>query len=501
MSSPERAIHHPGLVVQDFSSLTIDPSSPNMISQPTQEYMTAGNFQTGNEMMFQAHSTYPLQYHLYSPLPMGRPRQTIAPHERYIEEFFIRNSLREELQRKNEATLQKLPGANLPDYVHVYHSLVPLDTNIDQRTLCFGYPTWVYKAVSNHDGRVYCLRRIEGFRLTNEKAVQVVQRWRNIDSPSIVRLHEAFTTRTFGDNSLVLVYDYYPLATTLSDTYFGAMAAYQSDSYRSIDEQVLWNYIVQMITGLRAIHNVGLAARCLDPTRVVVTKKGRIRLNCCGIFDILQFDEQQQLPVVEDMQREDIANVARIILCLACKSGNAGQSVTKSLAIVSKMYSQELHDFLSLLLDNNNVKTVDEIISMLSTKFLDCMTSALYANDDLESELSKELENGRLVRLLCKFGFINERPEFDHDSSWCDSGDRYLIKLFRDYVFHQVDELGNPVVDMGHVLSCLNKLDAGVDDNILLVSRDEQNCLIVTYKELKSCLETAFRDLTRKTAK
>lgn len=23
-----------------------------------------------------------------------------------------------------------------------------------------------------------------------------------------------------------------------------------------------------------------------------------------------------------------------------------------------------------------------------------------------------ELENGRLVRLLCKFGFINERPEY-----------------------------------------------------------------------------------------
>jgi Pan3 Pseudokinase domain len=31
--------------------------------------------------------------------------------------------------------------------------------------------------------------------------------------------------------------------------------------------------------------------------------------------------------------------------------------------------------------------------------------------DQLEGELVGELENGRLVRLLCKFGFINERPE------------------------------------------------------------------------------------------
>lgn len=55
-------------------------------------------------------------------------------------------------------------------------------------------------------------------------------------------------------------------------------------------------------------------------------------------------------------------------------------------------------------------------------------------------------------------GFINERPEFDMDLSWSETGDRYLIKLFRDYVFHQVDENGRPVVDMVHVLTCLNKV-------------------------------------------
>lgn len=34
------------------------------------------------------------------------------------------------------------------------------------------------------------------------------------------------------------------------------------------------------------------------------------------------------------------------------------------------------------------------------------------ATDVLENELMGELENARLVRLLCKFGFINERPEY-----------------------------------------------------------------------------------------
>lgn len=33
------------------------------------------------------------------------------------------------------------------------------------------------------------------------------------------------------------------------------------------------------------------------------------------------------------------------------------------------------------------------------------------AVDRLEGELMSELENARLVRLMAKFGFINERPE------------------------------------------------------------------------------------------
>lgn len=105
-------------------------------------------------------------------------------------------------------------------------------------------------------------------------------------------------------------------------------------------------------------------------------------------------------------------------------------------------------------------------------------------NDHLETYLSRELENARLVRLLTKMGFINERPEFEHNSQWHETGDRFLLKLFRDYVFHQVNDAGDPVVDLGHVLSCLNKLDAGTEERIMLVSRDEQACFIVTYKEV-----------------
>jgi PAB-dependent poly(A)-specific ribonuclease subunit 3 len=89
-------------------------------------------------------------------------------------------------------------------------------------------------------------------------------------------------------------------------------------------------------------------------------------------------------------------------------------------------------------------------------------------------------------------GFINERPEFEHNPQWHETGDRFLLKLFRDYIFHQVNDAGDPVVDLAHVLSCLNKLDAGTEERIMLVSRDEQACFIVTYKEVPPLPPTFF---------
>lgn len=37
------------------------------------------------------------------------------------------------------------------------------------------------------------------------------------------------------------------------------------------------------------------------------------------------------------------------------------------------------------------------------------------------------------------------------------------------------------------------QLDAGTDERVMLVSRDEQACLVVSYKEVKSCIQSAFR--------
>jgi hypothetical protein len=44
------------------------------------------------------------------------------------------------------------------------------------------------------------------------------------------------------------------------------------------------------------------------------------------------------------------------------------------------------------------------------------------------------------------------------DNQWAETGDRYLLKLFRDFVFHQQSPDGTPHVDFGHVVQSLNKV-------------------------------------------
>lgn len=148
-----------------------------------------------------------------------------------------------------------------------------------------------------------------------------------------------------------------------------------------------------------------------------------------------------------------------------------------------------------LLSNQSRTRSINDIMPMIGARFYTQLDSAQLRSDVIENELSKEVENGRLFRLIAKLGIINERPEYAMDPQWSETGDRYMLKLFRDYLFHQVDENGAPWVDMSHIVMCLNKLDAGSPEKISLMSRDEQNILVVSYAELKRFFENSFSDI------
>ncbi|KAJ4464815.1 hypothetical protein C8R41DRAFT_859292 [Lentinula lateritia] len=479
----------------------------------------------------QGYMSEPLDHHLYTPaIPSAFVTSPTDSH-------FVHTSseLRQVLvERSHTSRSAPILGSNLPEELQGYHTFVPIDTvSSSERKKFFNLDSVVYRAINSTDGIPYVLRRIENFRLMQQAAFNAIEAWSQIRHPNIVTVHEAFTTRTFNDSSLVVVYSYYPNAQTLFEAHMkstpsalpqhilnggGRVLLGQSHSLpqlsqygpmlpshfassislhqlqaSGIPERVLWSYIVQIASAIKRVHEAGLAVRTIDATKILLTGKNRVRIGSCAVWDVLTYD--QHLDMVA-LQHDDLQQFGRLIFALCCNNLQAttNGNFQKSLEIISKTYSHDVKNIALFLISKNHPhKNISTVFEMISGRLLTEFDDAFEGMDRLENEMLSELENARLVRLLCKFGFINERPEFARDSRWSETGDRYIIKLFRDYVFHQIDERGNPVTNMSHVLTCLNKLDAGTEEKIMLVARDEQSCLVVSYKDIKACVEAAFR--------
>lgn len=474
----------------------------------------------------------PLDYNLYAaPLPSisGNPLYPTHPHA-----FFVSDDLRRTIQAKQEAVYVGANGASapgLPQELGVYHSLVPLPLpsataqrlpTQSQPSKVYGLPSPVYRATSEVDGNTYCLRRVEGFKLVNQLAFASMDTWRRMRHPNIVGLKEAFTTKTFGDNSLIMVYDYHPLSETLYDEYISPNLPEPSSAFAlanrppkrrsSPSERVLWSYVTQIANALKAVHSSGLAVRNLDASKILLTGKNRIRLNGCGVWDVLAFDNKTP---VQAFQQEDLLSFGKLIISLTCDFFQPTLPLSLPLDHISRHYSSDLSNLILYLISKpaqGKVKSIDEVIKMMGPRILNELDAVQryvtqknlirfqigrkkliwsffflllhsYA-DVLENELGAEVENGRIVRLMTKLGFINERAEyvnfpfpptlpkhcscfvetnrpwirFELDPRWSDTGDRYILKLFRDYVFHSVGVDGKPILDLSHVLVCLNKV-------------------------------------------
>ncbi len=112
---------------------------------------------------------------------------------------------------------------NLPTDVDNFTSLCPLEPpppNPMHKSHTFGYVTSVYKATNMKTGAHVCLRRIHGYRLVNTKCMNIVEQWKKLSHSNLVSLRQVFTTKSFGDHSMVFVYDLYPAAETLMSKHF-----------------------------------------------------------------------------------------------------------------------------------------------------------------------------------------------------------------------------------------------------------------------------------------
>ncbi|CAF4145257.1 unnamed protein product [Rotaria socialis] len=426
--------------------------------------------------------------------------------------YFMTDELRAELFRRNQmltACANLDVAAAMPERVGDYYNLMPLDSsqaNVPHKSRTFRYQTLSYKATHMRTNAACYLKRIMGCKLPTVRLYEVVEAWKKIIHANIVQLREVFLTKDFNDDqpSTVFVYDFIPCSETLQKRHFSAnnsllkgwsnpynisgedrpfSAGKGTNQTGLLAETLIWEYVVQISSLIRTLHAALLSCRCLHLSRILVdgdSKTGRAK-------------SRHRI-------QNDLQDFGRLILMLACNSivGAQKEHLQTSLEIVQRSYSHDLKNLiLHFLLPSNTLKpkNINDCMPMIGARFYAYIDNLHVRGDILENELAKELDCGRLFRLISKLNTLLERPEHSMNQAWSETGDRYILKLFRDFVFHSIGFEGEPIVDMAHVVQCLNKFDAGSHDKICLTSRDEQNVMIVSYSELHQAFERAFTEL------
>src|ERR1700737_1199549 len=174
--------------------------------------------------------------------------------------------------------------------------------------------------------------------------------------------------------AIVFVYDYHADSKSLAQMYFSndpfgkqhrSSHHYHHHNPTVIPEKLIWGYIIQIATGLKAIHSLGLACRVIDLSTLLVTSDRRVRLNCCGIMDVIAPMSETRIP---GEQLGDLANFGRYLLCVAANSQEAQHDPARWLDVVKRRHPGNLAGALSYLvnLEHNTTRTINEFLANIS---------------------------------------------------------------------------------------------------------------------------------------
>ncbi|KAH8871199.1 PAN2-PAN3 deadenylation complex subunit PAN3 [Schistosoma japonicum] len=431
----------------------------------------------------------------------------------------LHNKLQACLFTADESTKEKLPR-NLGAYTDI----VPLEILDQPRvSVTFGLAGVCFKAWSPRFNRYMLLRRMilppEHEAALAPDAYYLAKQLSELNNSTIVGFRDVFFTDAFADNSVILVYEYIPCSSTLQQIHMSdPMKLTSFTSPFSIGrtvlphcavknapsdlgmphESVIWSYLIQLTSGLRFIHQI-LRRSCgiLDPTKVLLQDGPRLRINCFGLKDIL-FYSAQDTNLVEN-QAADFIQLGKLIIGVTCGTIAAVQASQRasSFNLLQRAYRPELVTLIRSLV-SGQISGADQLMRATAPFAFDHLTRLYDQSDLLESHLLLELECDRLFRLICKLQCIVERCDQGTSPEWSETGDRYMLKLFRDFVFHQSDPLGAPYLDLTHIVTTLNKVEAASPERLCLVSRDSQNVIIVTYADIKQWLDSSFSYLLDK---
>jgi PAB-dependent poly(A)-specific ribonuclease subunit 3 len=381
--------------------------------------------------------------------------------------------------------------------------VLPLDNDRARRrtTGSFGFLTSTFKVTSTLDGVTYALKRVDGINAPKAAVDRICANWQRVAAQaSIVTLRSVQMCKagplpgaadSGSGMALFFEHDYVPGAVSLHQRVVlsGAEAP-------AVPEAALWSWASQLALGVSAAHTAGLAFRCLSPRHVIMSEFQRVRLAGGGVVDVLEMESPATL---QSQQEGDMQALGQLLLQVACREElpQAHAATDASMQVLmqkcEEQYSAQWSALLRQLLHEQC--SAAQLLAALAPSMATTLNRSLSLNDSLHGALGITHASSRLLRTIVKLSQVTERAEHGGDPSWAETGERYALKLFRDFVFHQVDEQGRPVLDAGHIVEALSRLDVADGTPVMLSSRDGENLLVASYATLARSLNSAYNDL------
>ena len=131
----------------------------------------------------------------------------------------------------------------------------------------------VYKVSRREDDKEYALKKVKMtglFSKEKDNALNEVRILASINHPNVISYKEAFIDQP--SSSLCIIMEY------ADDGDLLERIKHQKKHHKYIKEQEIWSIFIQVVKGLRRIHNLNIMHRDLKSANVFLNKNGKVQL-------------------------------------------------------------------------------------------------------------------------------------------------------------------------------------------------------------------------------
>lgn len=416
-------------------------------------------------------------------------------------DLFMAQQLRSRFiaQPPSRATTITVTSSQFSQFQTIYN----IEPQPAESSMIPGLVSSAYLTTNRFNGKQVVLRRLINLPVDAREIANTLNVLKHFRHPNLVPLHNITPTQEFvlGSNDIVMEYRYIKGARSALDVFFpragpnGLPVAETSD----MTEGLAWSIACQLIGLIRTMHETETPLRGLHISKLLYSDIcGRVYVSGLGLRDVHELattaaqPSGAARPSFEDLRRRDIIDLGQVLAQLVTRNLNPSPGDLQALAR-SMRFSPSFFSLISACLEGK-IRIADLCRGLGERLSMEVGHQQGYA-DLFYSDCSKELHNGRLMRMMIKLNFVISSSQalsmMDYDTE-----DRYALRLLHNYLFNQVDDNQRPRIDWGHVYATLNKLDCGSDDLVQLVSNeDHQALLVISFRDLRDILQRTFDGL------